>query len=291
MPDPAALVSAAVKIGEIFEALLKEGAVQDRYEARIAACIYLTIAELNLGVVATLRSRAQSHAPVLVRSMHEALADLKNVVEDPAYANQMRFDNADQMLKTFKGFLDAPDLQDDEEAKKSLAGWVSKEKKIFDELKAKGFTPLSSCWTSSRKLGWQTSMRRVYRFLCSFSHNDLNTLLGRHGAVDKLRFTDPLPAEMLHSVVYFLIGIYGRAVETLPKYTTLSAEKVKTAIDSADDVWSEAQKTEKGARLLQNTSLLSPIDGLSAEAATPPPGATDRLCARASFTRDTNATA
>src|SRR5438270_358498 len=135
MPDSATLLSAAAKISEIFETLLAEMSVQDSGEARVAACLCLTIAELHIAVSAVLRSRAQSHAPVLVRSMHEALADLKNLVRDSAYVNQMHFDNADQALKTFKGFQDDPDLQSDKGVQNTFAKWIAKEQKTFDGLK------------------------------------------------------------------------------------------------------------------------------------------------------------
>jgi hypothetical protein len=60
-----------------------------------------TIAEAFTAVVAILRSPSQSDAVPLVRTMHEALADLRNLVADNACMDQIRFDSAYQQLKTF----------------------------------------------------------------------------------------------------------------------------------------------------------------------------------------------
>jgi len=242
MTDPATLLSAAANIGDRFEALLAEARVHDSGEARVAACLCLTIAELHIAVIAVLRSRAQSHAPILVRSMHEALADLKNLIEDSAYVSQMRFDNADQALKTFKGFKNDPDMQDEQEAQNTLAEWIAKEQGTFDELREKGFKPLSAAG-KFKKAGMVGEYATGYRFLCSFSHSDLNTLIARHAGDRHLRFTDMLPPATLESVLGMALTLYTRAVETLLQYTNLSAERVKAAIDSADDIWPPADST------------------------------------------------
>lgn len=242
MTDPATLLSAAANIGDRFEALLAEARVHDSGEARIAACLCLTIAELHIAVIAVLRSRAQSHAPILVRSMHEALADLKNLVEDSTYLNQMRFDNADQALKTFKGFKDDPDMQDEQGAQNTLLEWIAKEQGIFDELQKNGFKQLLAAG-KFKKAGMVGEYATGYRFLCSYSHSDLNTLIARHAGDRHLRFTDTLSHATLKSVLGMALTVYARAVETLPQYTNLSTEMVKAAIDSADNIWPPADST------------------------------------------------
>ncbi|MBI3917267.1 MAG: hypothetical protein HY322_09695 [Betaproteobacteria bacterium] len=45
------LISAAEKIGATFEALLEEVEVQDSGEARLSACLFLTIAELYIAML------------------------------------------------------------------------------------------------------------------------------------------------------------------------------------------------------------------------------------------------
>lgn len=239
MTDPGELLSAAEKIGSLFEGLLAKARVNDSGDARVAACLCLTIAELHVGVLALLRSRAQSHGPVLIRSMHEALADLKNIVGNPAHTDQMHFDNAAQAIKTFSGFRDDPDMKDEKDAQKVMADWLAKEQKTHDELKEKGYKSLFVS-DKFRNAGMAGEYATAYRFLCSFSHNDLNTLIARHAGKGHLRFTDPLPPATLKSVLGMAVSLYARAIETLPRYTDLVAEKVKVITDEADGVWSAA---------------------------------------------------
>ncbi|MBX3650383.1 MAG: hypothetical protein KF771_03275 [Burkholderiales bacterium] len=236
MHEPNEIISAAEEIGATFETLLEEVEVQDSGEARISACLFLTIAELYIAMLSVMRSRAQSHAPVLVRSMHEAFVDLQNLVADSSYADQMRFDNADQMLKTSDGFQAAPDMQDNEEALRTLAEWSAKEQKTWDELKGMGYKPLR-VFDKFNRVGMAGEYTTSYRFFCSFSHSDLNTLIARHAGIGHLRFTDPLPAETLKSVLSIAINIYGRGVQRLPKFTNVSDDKVKVAVDTAEAIW------------------------------------------------------
>ena len=242
MTDSSALLSAAENIGSSFEGLLAKASVQASGEARVAACLCLTIAELHIGVIAVLNSRAQSHAPVLIRSMHEALVDLKNIVENPAHVDQIRFDNAVQALKTFKGFRDDPEMQDEQDVQKTLGEWFAKEQKTYDELSEKGFKSLT-VFDKFRNGGMTGEYSTAYRFLCSFSHNDLNTLIARHAGDRHLRFTDALPFETLRSILGMTLSLYTRAIETLPEYTDVPAETVKVVTDAADGVWAAAMRS------------------------------------------------
>src|SRR5437879_491278 len=98
MPAAPSLLTIAEEIGASFEKLLIRANVKDSGEARIPACLYLTIAELFGASLVLVRSPFQSHAPVLIRSMHEALADLKNLTANSAYLEQIWFENAKQTL-------------------------------------------------------------------------------------------------------------------------------------------------------------------------------------------------
>jgi hypothetical protein len=228
------IVGAAERVAATLEALLDKMEVRDSGEARLSACLFLTIGELYIAVLGVLRSRAQSHAPVLVRSMLEAFADLLNLVADSSYTDQMRFDNADQMLKTFGGFQEA--LKDDKDALKKLGEWIARERAILDETKAKGYKSLTIS-ERFKRAELVEEYATGYRFFCSFSHSDINTLLARHADTKHLRFTDALPIETLKSVLSTSINIYGRAAQTLPMYTNISAEEVKAAVDRAEAIW------------------------------------------------------
>lgn len=237
--DPKALLATAAQIAETLEALLAKAKVKGNEQAHISGYLALTIAELYSAFVAVLRSSAPSHGPVLVRSMHEALADLRNLVADPAYVNQIRYDNAEQMLRTCDGFMQDPDLRDMEEVQREMGKWRAVEQVIYDDLHQKGYRPFGPSKKFS-KAGMTSEYVTAYRFLCSFSHGDLNTLVARHRGEGHLRFASPLPPETLQSVLGLATSIYVAAMNTLPAYTTLTADEVKAAVNTADGVW---QKT------------------------------------------------
>ena len=237
MLDPAALLAAGEAVGRNFDALLEQAIVLDTGEARISACLCLTIEEAYVATLAVLRSRAPSHAPVLIRSMHEAVADLMALVANPGHLDQIRFDNADQMLKTVREFAADPDLQDEAEAQAAMAEWRAREQPIYEDLRGRGYRGITVLETFKR-----AGIARDYagyRFMCSFAHNNLTTLLARHAGTDHLRVNDDLPVATLKSMLGLAISIFGRAVHTLPNYTTLSAESVKIAIDQADAEWGQ----------------------------------------------------
>jgi hypothetical protein len=237
--NPQSLLAAAEQISRILEGLLARAKVRGPEVARVSGYLSLTIAELYAAVLAVLRSTAPSHAPVLVRSMHEALADLRNLVANPDYLNQMRYDNAEQMLRTCDGFMQDPDLRGMEEVQKNMGEWRAAEQRIYDELHPRGYRPFGPS-KKFKQAGMAGEHATAYRFLCSFSHSDLNTLIARHAGEGYLRFAAPLPAETLQSVLGLATSIYVGAINTLPAYTTLTVDEVKRAVDAANTVWRRA---------------------------------------------------
>ena len=78
MPDIPQLLAEADAAKLRLDGLLFRVNVQDSGEARVAATLCLTIAEQFAGVLHLVRGGFSSHAPILVRSMLEGLADLLN---------------------------------------------------------------------------------------------------------------------------------------------------------------------------------------------------------------------
>lgn len=234
------LLTVAKEISAAFGSLLERSIVNDNEEARIAACLCLSIAEGFGAATAVLRSPFGSHATVLVRSMHEALADLKNLIADRAYLDQIRFDNADQHLKTFDAFLTDPDLKDDAEMQKSMSVWQATEQEIFDHLTAKGFTR-QSISKKFAKAGMTSEYATAYRVACGFAHTNLNTLIARHGGAGHIRFAEPMPPETLQMVLGMALADYARAVETIPSYTNIAAAAVQALMDDVNAKWEKVQ--------------------------------------------------
>jgi hypothetical protein len=211
----------AIAIAERLDGMLAAAQYRTADHEQCAARLCLTIAEAYSGVLALSESPAQSHAPTLTRTMLEALVNLKNLIADPTFLDQMRFDNAAQQLKTFAGWRDHPDAGIDEEGRRALGRWIAIEQKIYDatcteERKALGV------YGRFERAGMLDSYQTVYRFLCSFSHNNLTTLGVRHGRGPSLRFRQPLPAETFARTMYGAANLYAEAIKTTPAYSNIS---------------------------------------------------------------------
>lgn len=232
--------SALLGVGESiacdFERLLAGGTYKQNEAARYAGCLCLTIAEAFRATLALLRSPVPTHAPTMVRAMLEALADLKNLVADPAYIDQMRFSNAEQQLKTFKAFRDDPDMKNDKDMQNEVGHWIAIEQRIYDARYTKERNDFN-VYKKFKRADLLDLYRTSYSFLCSFAHSDVNTLNARHGKEGPLLFAEPLPAETLQSILGLAVSIYGMALKTLPAYSTLTNDAVHAACDEADSDW------------------------------------------------------
>src|SRR5207245_2275784 len=92
------VIATGIEVANRLDRLLADATYKAGEPAQYAARLCLTIGEAFSGVLALLESPAESHAPVLARTMLEALVDLKNLLGDTTYLDQMRFDNANQHL-------------------------------------------------------------------------------------------------------------------------------------------------------------------------------------------------
>ena len=236
----AALIGAAVAIAERLDGLLAGARFLEDEHHQYAGRLCLTIAEAFSAVVAVIRSPVQTHAPTLVRTMLETLVDLQNLIADPAYLDQMRFDNADQALKIFAGFRDDPDAGIREEERRGLDRWIALEQRIYEQTR----TPARENFSIYRKFeraGMLDMYRGAYRFLCSVAHNDLNTLRARHGRGPQLRFKHPLRSETLGSIIGLAARLYAMAIRTTPRYSSISERDANGAADWANDLIEQRQ--------------------------------------------------
>ncbi|WP_156443897.1 DUF5677 domain-containing protein [Burkholderia savannae] len=142
MPNIPRMVQTAHVIQERADTVLLRARVHDSGESRVAATLCLTVAEQFAAAVSLVESGFSSHAPTIVRSMLEGLADLLNVTRDPQYVDQIRYDNARSDVILFTKYGADPSMQDDDEALEALARWNADAEPVRDELKARGFQKL-----------------------------------------------------------------------------------------------------------------------------------------------------
>ena len=239
MPNITAMLAAAHEIKAQLDVLLLRGRVQDSGEHRVAATLCLTIAEQFAATLHLIEGGFSSHAPVMVRSMLEGHANLLNVVSDPAFVDQIRYDNARADVVLFTEYAADPAMQDNTEAQETLAKWKAVAEPVRDELETKGYGKLDLYQRFKRANILSTYV--AYRVFCSFAHNQLTTLLARHADRFELRYHFEAPEALTASLLNVAVSILCQAVITASHYTDLSDAELREVIDSADAKWSAVQ--------------------------------------------------
>ncbi len=242
MQDLSKMIAVAHDAKTRFDELLLRASVRDSGEARVAATLCLTVAEQFAAALHLVEGEFSTHAPVVVRSMLEGLASLLNLIKDPNYLDQMRFENARADVALFEEYGADPDIRDDTEAVATLAAWKTKAQPVRDALRAKGIKQQGII--EQFKQAGMLQNYVAYRVFCSFAHNQLTTLLSRHAGNFELRYHHKAPVETTASTLTVALSILCRAINTLPNFTDLPADEVTRAIDDADAAWTLARSSD-----------------------------------------------
>src|SRR5260370_1338656 len=81
---------------------------------------------------------------VPLRLERQILVGLTNLTNDPAYLDQLAFDDANSNVKLFDAYSKLDEMQDDDGAITKLSEWTDQSKPVLDRLTKAGFTPLKS---------------------------------------------------------------------------------------------------------------------------------------------------
>ncbi|WP_071117081.1 DUF5677 domain-containing protein [Chromobacterium sphagni] len=242
MPNISAMTAKAHKIKESLDELLLRGSVLDSGEHRVAATLYLTIAEQFAATLHLIEGGFSSHASAMVRSMLEGHANLLNLIKDSAFVDQIRYDNARADIVLFTEYAADSEMQQDPDAQRKLAEWKAQADPIKVELEGKGYGKLDVYQRFKKANILSTYV--AYRVFCSFSHNQLTTLLARHAGKFELRYHAEAPKELIVGLLDIAVRILCQSVVTASRYTNLTEAELKEvldAADAADAAWSEVQ--------------------------------------------------
>jgi hypothetical protein len=131
--------------------------------------------------------------------MLESYVNLKLLIDDPEHADQIVFENARQSLKVVRGFAGDAEVAADPSMMAQIVGYRQEHTPVYDELTARGLKkkPIFDLFT---KAG-EKQLYLAYRFLCTFSHNQLSTLVARHAGAGYLIMGQGLPVETLERIL------------------------------------------------------------------------------------------
>jgi hypothetical protein len=235
MKDIAEMLIRAERFKADVDKLLERVQVADAGEHRIAATLFLTIAEQFAATVYLVRGGFSSHAPLVMKSMLEALVSLLSLVKDPTHLDQMRFKDASENIKLFSEYAADTEMAQDQDAVKTLMDWKAKAEPVYQELSAKGVK--NRKLVEDFKATGLANNYIAYRVYCAYAHNQLTTLLARHAGVPVLRYHEEAPVESTASLLSSAVSILGRAVETLPNYTDADEAEITEFLAALDADW------------------------------------------------------
>jgi hypothetical protein len=236
MKDLAKMLNRAEQLKRSVDELIGGIEVKDSGEHRVGMMLMLTIAEQYFATLHLFRCGSSSHAPIMAKSMHEALVSLELLVKDPKHADQMRFKDASENIRLCNDYANDPDTQQDQAMVKLLADLKSEAEAVFNELQANGF--------KKRQIENEFALAGIkdnylaYRVYCGPAHNQLTALMARH-AGNPLRYHEEPPVSSKVALLSCIVSMLARAVHTLPIFTTAKEAEVTELVDDANEGWKE----------------------------------------------------
>jgi hypothetical protein len=141
--------------------------------------LYLSLIEYSDALINLIENEKSIAVPVVFRSLLEAYVDFKNLSEDKAYGYNMEANYAYNWLKS----LEEASKNKNEywaltASEPNLNAAIQEQKDKLAELKAKGYQPLS-VFDKFKRAGMIEENKSVYKYLCSHSHNNINSFTER----------------------------------------------------------------------------------------------------------------
>jgi hypothetical protein len=175
--------------------------------------------------------------------MLEGLADLINLLNDPAYLGQLKYENAKSDATLFDEYAQVPDIATSDEIVATLNAWKQRAGPLRDELYAKGFRKLPA--EKKFEMAGLHDDYVAYRVLCAFVHKSVTSLIARHGDVQPmLRYRDVAAPEQVVSFLNVAVECLGRTLVNLPKFTDLNDAEIQAVVAQARTTWLAAIDTQ-----------------------------------------------
>ena len=245
MTKPGAARAAATTILDSFEDLLGRANIADSGEARIGACLTLTIFEQFRSALCLVDAGYGSHAAGPIRSMLEGVADLLILSKDADYLEQLRYENARNNVALFNELLKLENVPDVIAGK--VSEWRDRDEPVRKELRKEGH----------EKLTIEEKLKRAdlgdayaqYRILCALVHTSVTSLIARHAGrerVTELGYCRPPNPDAVGMLLLIAVDLLVRAGSELHSFSDLTENEVNDVVEKAKQVW-EAVEAVEGA--------------------------------------------
>jgi hypothetical protein len=243
MANPVAARAAASTILADFEGLIGRANVADSGEARIGACLTLTIFEQFRSALCLVDAGYATHAAAPIRSMLEGVADLMNLSKSEDYLDQLHYEDARSNVAMFNGILKLNGVPG--EIAEMAAERVSIEMPIRDRLKEEGH----------EKIAIEQKLKDVdigdaytqYRILCAMVHTSITSLIARHAGrerITELGYCRPADPPVTGMLLLIAVDLLVRAGSELHNFTDLTEDEVNGVAEEAKRVWGAIEEEE-----------------------------------------------
>ena len=175
--------------------------------------LYGSMLELANSICVLVQGDSPIGVPIILRSMIEAFMDFSNLAATRTYGYHMDAANVKEWIKIFEEAKrgENPYLADISNLP-NIDEILSDHKTQLDELKEKGYSPLS-IFQKFDTSNQSKEYRSIYNFLCCDSHNNIRSLISRHADIadDKsdyqLQFFAPVDLDTIFHYIDSCIGI------------------------------------------------------------------------------------
>jgi len=245
MIKPEVARAAAITILDSYEVLLSRARVGDSGEARIGACLTLTIFEQFRSALHLIDAGLGTHAAGPIRSMLEGVADLMNLSKSADYLDQLHYEDARSNVAMFSGVLNLKGISG--EIAEMAAERVSTETPIRDRLAKAGH----------KKIYIDQKLKDVdigdayaqYRILCTMVHTSITSLKARHAGRERLTelgYCRQAEPPVIGLLLLIAVDLLVRAGSELHNFSDLTEDEVNGVAEEAKRVWG-AVDAEDGA--------------------------------------------
>lgn len=138
--------------------------------------LYCRVIELTHSCTILMKEKIISGVPIILRTVLETFADLKNLSADENYVNFMQASCLEEWLRLFK---EAKDGDNPYLGKISQIGNLKQVYTELKKLKENHYAPLSH-YKRFEKAGMVDEYRSIYNSLCSHSHSNVRSLYDRY---------------------------------------------------------------------------------------------------------------
>jgi hypothetical protein len=214
------LVDLAIQQVTAVTALIGEMRPPVASPGRLQCALFLSISEQHEATTLLTQAGLTTHAAIPLRSMLEALADLRLLGAGPSHVERMRYKQKHGEKKLYASILDAEELpaHSGEMFDARLAECMVQYDPLHEKFGKRGNRRSQADDFIAAGL---TDLIATYSMLCSFAHTDLAALAYRHQGEHGMTYRAPVPYDVTFMMLSVASYVLLTAAQTLEKIVYL----------------------------------------------------------------------